>query len=146
MQRIKISEHFFLDEVIPPEIYSVRKAASIELMDSRILTGLQKLRTYAGVPFTVNNWATGGPRHESGLRLANTRTGAKWSQHKYGRAIDIVPRGMTVRQLFNILKAHEDEFVSNGWITTVENVDATLTWLHVDCRYTGMDKLRIVNP
>jgi hypothetical protein len=53
---------------------------------------------------------------------------------------------MTIRQLFAILKAHEDEFVSQGLITTVENIDFTLTWLHIDCRNTGIDKLLIVNP
>lgn len=146
MKRVAINEYFFLDEFIPPEIYSVRGAKSISLMDNRIIEGISLLRKYAGVPFVVNNWASGGNRDESGLRLPNTRTGAKWSQHKYGRAVDIVPKGMTVRQLFAILKAHEDEFVSKKLITTVENVNHTLTWLHVDCRYTGLNELLIVDP
>lgn len=146
MRRVKISEDFYLDEVIPPEIYSARGERSIALMDDRILKGLQLLRTYARVPFVINNWQTGGKFHESGLRLHNTRTGAKWSQHKFGRALDIKPKGMTIRQLFAILKAHEDEFVSQGLITTVENIDYTLTWLHIDCRNTGLNELLIVNP
>jgi len=146
MRRLKISDDFYLDEVIPPEIYSVRGEKSLALMDDRILKGLQLLRTYARVPFVINNWQGGGKFHESGLRLPNTRTGAKWSQHKFGRALDIKPKGMTIRQLFAILKAHEDEFVSQGLITTVENIDFTLTWLHIDCRNTGIDKLLIVNP
>lgn len=146
MKRVQLNEYFFLDEFIPPEIYSVRGSKSIALMDNRIIEGVTLLRKYANVPFTVNNWAVGGNRDESGLRLPNTRTGAKWSQHKYGRAVDIVPRGMTVRQLFAILKAHEDEFVSKCLITTVEDVNVTLSWLHVDCRYTGMNELLIVRP
>lgn len=146
MKRVRINDYFFLDEFIPPEIYSVRGSRSIQLMDDRIIEGVTLLRKYAGVPFIINNWANGGKRDESGLRLPNTRTGARWSQHKFGRACDIVPRGMTVRQVFAILKAHEDEFVSKGLITTVENVDITKVWLHVDCRATGLDKFLIVDP
>ena len=146
MKRIKVNDFFYLDEFIPPEIYSVRGAKSIALMDDRIIEGVTLLRKYAGVPFVINNWQAGGKFDESGLRLQNTRTGAKWSQHKYGRALDIKPKGMTIRQLFAILKAHEDEFIEKKLITTVENIDKTLTWLHIDCRYTGLDKFLIVDP
>jgi hypothetical protein len=152
MNRIKITDNFYLDEFIPPEIYSVRGASSIELLDIRIIAGVQFIREKAeakygsGVSFTVNNWFNKGTRHESGLRLPNTRTGAKWSQHKYGRAVDIVPKGLSVAQLFEIVKENERYLLDSGFITTVENIAFTKTWLHVDCRYTGLDSLRIVNP
>lgn len=146
MKRVRINEYFYLDEFIPPEIYSVRGAKSIALMDDRIIEGVTLLRKYAGVPFIINNWANGGKFHESGLRLPNTRTGAKWSQHKFGRALDPKPKGMTIRQLFAILKAHEDEFIEKKLITTVENIEKTPGWLHIDCRYTGLDKFLIVDP
>lgn len=146
MKRIRVNDFFYLDEFIPPEIYSVRGAKSIALMDDRIIEGVTLLRKYANVPFVINNWHKGLDKDERGLRLPNTRTGAKWSQHKFGRAIDLVPQGMTVRQLFAILKAHEDEFIEKKLITTVENVDITKVWMHCDCRYTGLDKFLIVDP
>ena len=146
MNRIAISENFFLDEFIPPEIYTARGSQSIQLLDMRIIMGVQKLRELANVPFTVNNWARGGRFKERGLRSANTTTGARWSQHKYGRAVDIDPQGITIAQLFAILKANEKWFIERSFITTVENISATPSWLHVDCRYTGQDSLLIVNP
>lgn len=152
MNREKLTEHFYLDEFIPPEIYSARGVKSIALLDMRIIAGVQFLREKAqekygsSVSFTVNNWYNKGKRHESGLRLPNTRTGAKWSQHKYGRAVDIVPKGLSVAQLFEIVKDNERYLIDAGFITTIENIAYTKTWLHVDCRYTGLENLRIVNP
>ena len=146
MNRIAVTDNFFLDELVPPEIYSARGSKSITLLDMRIVNGLQHLRELAGVPFTINNWLNKGQFDERGLRLSATRTGAKWSQHKYGRAIDIDPQGMSVAGLFAILKANEKYFIERQWITTVENIEYTKTWLHIDCRYTGLDHLLIVNP
>ena len=146
MNRIKVTDNFYLDELVPPEIYSARGSKSIELLDMRIVNGLQHLRELADVPFTINNWINKGRFDERGLRLPGTRTGAKWSQHKYGRAIDIDPVGISVSQLFDILKANEMFFIERQWITTVENIEFTKTWLHIDCRYTGRDELLIVNP
>jgi hypothetical protein len=112
----------------------------------RIILGLQKLREVAGVPFTINNWVKGGSFDERGLRLPNTRTGARWSQHKYGRAIDIDPVGISVAELFQIAKDNEKLFIENQWITTIENIAFTKSWLHIDCRYTGRSEFLIVNP
>jgi hypothetical protein len=146
MNRIKVTENFYLDELVPPEIYSQRGEKSIALLDMRIVNGLQHLRELANVPFTINNWINKGIFDERGLRLPNTRTGAKWSQHKYGRAIDIDPQGMSIAGLFGILKANEKYFIERQWITAIENIEYTRTWLHIDCRYTGLDHFYIVNP
>lgn len=146
MNREKLTEHFYLDEFIPPEIYSARGKKSIELLDMRIIAGVQFLREKSGVPFIINNWSKGGIYDERGLRLANTRTGAKWSQHKYGRAVDIDPVGITVAELYQVCKQNEKYLIDAGFITTIENIAFTKTWLHVDCRYTGLDKFLIVNP
>ena len=150
--RIPLTTNFYLDEVIPPEIYSARGAKAVSLIDMRIVWGAQALRDfcveegYKDVSFTVNNWINGGDRDESGRRLANTRTGAKWSQHKDGRALDIKPKGITIKQLFEVLQKHKDYFIDRGWITTVEDIEVTKTWLHIDCRYTGLDHIFIFNP
>ena len=45
------------------------------------------------------------------------------------------------RIIFN----HEKRLMDKG-LTTVENVEFTKTWNHLDCRPTNMTKLLIVNP
>jgi hypothetical protein len=146
MTRVKLTDNFYLDEFIAPEIYSVRGARSVELLDMRIVLACQFIREGIGKSIIVNNWIRGGQYRESGLRSATTRTGAKWSQHKYGRAADIKVAGMSPDEVYLWLKGHEQTMVERQWITTIEDTNHTPTWLHIDCRYTGADKFRIVKP
>lgn len=146
MKRIQITPNFFLDEFIDPSIYAARGERSVALMDHRMIMFAQWLREAAGRPLTINNWASGGQFRESGLRRSDTRTGAKWSQHKYGRAIDIKCQGLTPRELFAIVKANEAYLIQHQLCTTIENLEYTVSWLHCDCRFTGLDRLLIVDP
>ena len=144
--RYRVTENFYVDEFIPPEIYNVRGQKSIALMDVRIILACQWLREKTGRRITVNNWWNGGALDERGLRLQDTRTGARWSQHKYGRAVDISVDGMTPKQVHEFILKHEPELIERQWITCLENHRATPTWTHMDCRYTGLDKILIVDP
>jgi len=146
MKRIQVSEHFFLDEFIDPIIYGKWGAKSISFLDHRIVLAAQFIREKTGKSVTINNWSSGGQYKESGLRRFDTRTGARMSQHKFGRAIDVKVSGMTPTQVFAILKANERYLIDNQIITTIENVAFTKTWAHVDCRLTGLDHLLVVNP
>jgi hypothetical protein len=146
MKRIQVTPNFYLDEFIDPTTYAARGEKSIALMDHRMIIFAQWLRETLGKPITINNWATGGQYRESGLRVFNTTTGAKWSQHKFGRAVDIKCAAATPKQLFSVIKAHEDYLIKRQICTTIENIDLTPKWLHCDCRFTGLDKILIVNP
>jgi hypothetical protein len=144
MRRVRVTENFFLDEFIDPSTYAARGARSIELMDMRIILAVQYIRDHLG-PVTVNNWVNGGKRRLSGLRPHNTTTGARWSQHKYGRAIDMQVQGKTPAEVHQFIMDNERLFIEKQWITTIEELEDTPTWTHIDCRYTGMDKMNIVS-
>jgi hypothetical protein len=146
MNRIKITDNFYLDEFIDPITYSERGEKSIQLMDMRIILAIQHLREVINKPITINNWASRGQFRESGLRRADTRTGARWSQHKYGRALDFRVSGMTPREVHQVIHQHERTFIERQWITTLEDVRDTPSWTHIDCRYTGKDSFLIVRP
>jgi hypothetical protein len=143
MKRIKISENFFLDEFIDPATYAARGARSIELIDIRLVHAIQYMRDHLG-PLTVNNWATGGSRRLSGLRPHDTSIGAKWSQHKFGNALDVISGRLTPAEIHRFIRENEDLFLGKGWVTTLEDLRDTPTWTHMDNRFTGMDKIRIV--
>lgn len=143
MKRIKYTEHFFLDELVPKEIYMQFYEKSIMFLDPRIKDIIEGIRTYFNVPIIINNWFTGGERNESGFRLPETKTGSSLSQHKFGRAIDMIfPKGTDYEKVRQIIRDKYDTFRKMG-ITTIEN---KVNWLHVDCRQTIMDKLYEVNP
>jgi hypothetical protein len=144
MNRIRVSDNFFLDEFIDPRIYSQRGERSIQLIDSRIMFAAQYIREQSGEFMTINNWARGGTLRERGLRLAGTNTGALWSQHKYGRAIDINIGSWTAKQMFDFVMSHEKYLVQRQIVTVIEDIRDTPRWLHMDCRYTGQDKIVII--
>ena len=146
MTRYKLTDNFYLDEFICPGIYSTHGKRSVIFMDMRIVTGLQYIREQHGKPIKVNNWWDGGSLDERGLREFKTITGAKYSQHKFGRAVDSNATGLTTKEYFDLVMSHEKYLVDNQLITTIENIASTPTWLHCDCRYTGLDHILIVNP
>ena len=81
----------------------------------------------------ANNWHTGGPYSERGYRIPTTKTGAKFSQHKLSKAIDLSSDKYTPAQILEAMRANFDKFKELG-ILTVENLEFTPTWLHMDCR------------
>ena len=135
---MKISEHFDIREFIDPESYQARGVKSIELIDIRIVRCVELLREITGKPIIINTWHINGQYKESGLRQMNTATGAKYSQHKYGRAIDVKVSGMKAEDVRKIIRANWSEFKAAG-LTTIEK--DTPTWVHMDCRYTGLETL-----
>lgn len=133
---------FALDELVPPDIYMSRGERAWELLDRYALITLQQLRDKFG-PITVNDWHNGGQFKESGLRSFTTTTGAKLSQHRFGRAFDCKPKNVTVREVADYVLAHPGEFPH---LTTIENPDATPTWFHFDVRNHDKPGIWIVNP
>lgn len=146
--RIKITENFYLDEFIHPDIYRKYGKNSIWFLDAKIVYICQQLRTDLNVPITINNWAVGGNFKYSGLRPLDAKIGAKRSQHKFGRAAD--PKGfggMSIEEVFNYIMDNENKsrYMDLG-LTTIENIKHTPTWLHLDTRLTNLEDILIVNP
>lgn len=133
---------FKLTELVDPDTYAERGERAWEILQPAILVVLDDLRAAFG-PVTVNNWADGGPYKESGLRSFVTATGAKYSMHRFGGAMDCKMKGITPAEAVAHILKHRQRFPT---ITTMENPDATPTWLHVDCRNTNRSDIWIVNP
>lgn len=143
-KRIKVTENFFLDELLHPDIYFKVKDPR-RFLDMRVVYGLQFLRDKAGIPFTVNNWAKGGARKLSGIRPMYTTKGALFSMHKFGRAYDpVCDSGPEL--LHQIIKENEGELIQSQRITRVEAIEHTPTWTHIDNAWTGKDSIHFFNP
>ena len=71
--------------------------------------------------------------------------GAKLSQHRYGRAIDIQVAGMDPQEVYDYILKHADVFRAVG-LTTMEDVRDTPTWNHLDVRQTDQAEILIVRP
>lgn len=135
-------KHFEIRELVTPEVYMTRGEAAWQLLDPRGLIALDALREKFG-PCTVNNWHLSGSYSESGLRSATSETGARYSQHKYGRAFDCKFKDASPREVYDYLLARPDEFPE---ITVVEDIEATPTWTHIDVRNADWAGIKVVKP
>ncbi|WP_029689428.1 hypothetical protein [Thermoanaerobacter sp. A7A] len=126
-------KYFKLYELVPPEIYKGEDYLKHWfIFDDRCLRAIDIIREKFG-KCVVNTWKGGGSHRYRGFRPFTCDIGAYYSQHKFGRAIDLVPLDEdvnTVRQYLIDTKGLD------GLITGIElDVD----WLHIDCRnYNGL--------
>lgn len=134
--------YFILQELVPPETFDTRGDAAWELLDPSALLSLDDLRESFG-PITVNNWHSGGNFKESGYRTLTTPTGAKLSQHRFGRAFDCKPVNVTPTEMSTYILTNPMKFEH---VTTLEDVSKTVTWLHFDVRNNSQMGIRIVQP
>lgn len=133
-------KYFNATEFLPPEVYHARGERGMELIDSRVVATAIALREKFG-PMIINNWASGGNFTQRGFRSAGTATGAVWSQHKYGRALDCHFVHTRVEDARAYILANPSEF---PFITCIEE---DVSWLHFDCRNHNLpQQIMIVRP
>ena len=136
------ARHFILEQLVPPDVFTALGDKAWDLMQPNLITTIDQLYDHFG-PMTINNWHTNGRFKESGYRDPNSATGAKRSQHKLGNAADIKPLKTTPRAMYDYILANPEQF---PLLTTLEDISATPTWLHVDCRVNATPGIRIVKP
>lgn len=150
MKRLKISNNFYLDELIDVHSFLMDPDNGFNKLDPVIIDCLQLLRVKLGKPINVNTWwplytqlVKEGKSNEqiielietsqkvskfSGFRPAHCKIGAKHSAHKKGQAVD--PKGNEMK-LFRIVKNNAAEFYNMG-LRRIENPSITPGWLHMD--------------
>lgn len=135
-----ITKNFHIKEFVPKEIYDKWGDKSAWFMDMRLIKLVQALRDEFG-PITIN----GGNYNLSGFRPPSSTVGGKLSQHRFGRAADLKFKDVTVQDVYAAILKNEEHWMKKG-LTTLENIQATPTWLHIDIRHTGLKNILIVNP
>ena len=140
-----LTNNFRLEEFIDPDTFKKYGEQSIWFIDVRIVTLAQFIRERIGKPCTVNNWHSGGSYQYSGFRPPTCSIGAKLSQHRFGRGIDLKVKGMTADELRQDIENNYSIYRKAG-LTTIEDGAYAPTWCHIDIRETGLDTLKIVKP
>ena len=140
-----LSKNFILQELVPPEIYHQFGEKAWQFLDPRLVSLADYVREFFNKPMTINNWDSGGTMTLRGFRPPATAIGGNLSQHKFGRAIDININDMSAQAVYKAIIDNKADFMAHN-LSTVENINATPTWCHLDIRYTGITDLLIVNP
>lgn len=136
-----IPKHFKIQELVTPSIYKVLGNRSLIVMDARILYTADILREHFGKSITINNWHKSGNFSQRGFRDSSS-VGATYSQHRYGRALDMDIKGVTAEEARVEIVKNRDKF---KYITTLES---DVSWLHIDCRNVigNNGAIAMVNP
>ena len=134
-----IPKYFKPYELIPKATYELLKNKPWiiwQLFDFRVLYVGDAIRKRYG-KMIANTWYWGGRHQYRGWRPAKCKIGATYSQHRFGRALDLDPQEVTAEEIRQDIKKGENF----RYISCIED---GVPWLHFDVRnYKG---LLIVRP
>ena len=133
-------KYFKIYELVDPVVYEQRGQKAWELLDSSLLTIIDALRETFG-PATVNNWKWGGKFKWSGLRTPQCKIGARYSQHRFGRAADLKFKNISPKEVRAAIKSDSDYWGPLG-IFCIEN--RTATWVHISVQ--NCTPIKWINP
>lgn len=137
-------KHFVIKELVNPKLLSqIGEETAWKLFDERLLKMADEIRKKYGA-CTIN--ASG--LVDCGLRDPQSATGAKYSMHKIGRALDLHIRSIELKYSGNKeekTKAYNrvrEELMSIPQFDCL-SFEHNIHWLHID---TGNRKNRLFNP
>ncbi len=139
----KLTDHFYLWEFIPPDIYNSRtEFVCMGLIDERIPKIVEFIRKRFDKPTYINTWKYSKLQRptyiHSGFRDSICNFGAKLSQHRFGRAADLKIPGISSIEIRKDIESSFDLYKQFGLTTIEKDTDG---WVHIDCRPTGLDHL-----
>lgn len=130
-----IPKYFKPQELVPKSVYEERGIKSLQLIDDRLLRIADYLRDRFG-SITINNWSYGGNRTQSGLRIQGQQYYRPYSQHSFGRALDMIFNERNAQEVRTWLKESANEICC---LFDIEGftVEEGVSWLHIDLRNNG---------
>jgi hypothetical protein len=124
-------KYFTIKELVHPNNLSIPENILWMLLDERVLRAADKIRELYG-PIYINT----SNLKDCGLRDINATTGAKYSQHKFGRALDlhissIEKQGLTHEQKTKAYNEIRQQLMLNPELKDL-NFEIDIYWLHID--------------
>lgn len=142
-----IPNHFGIKELVPKDLYDKYKSRGDQFLfqvvfDERLLRLIDTIRKEFG-SMTVCDWSWGGSSHYRGYRPPDCDVGATLSQHRFGRAVDMIPKSISAGHM---RKKIIDDQNSDKW-KVVGGLEMDITWFHIDVRArTDDSKINLFYP
>lgn len=145
MEKTYIPKWFELYELLPPELYTydmmvsedARERAFANYFDHKLLETIDVVRDIIGLPLICNTWFIDGNRRNSGFRTQQCEVGVSQSQHKLGKAVDLVCHKMSAEEMRQKIDANKDK------LPYQIRIEKDVNWLHIDVK--GSESLRDKN-
>ena len=118
-----------MHELVPQSVYNAYSGSSRLWLcfDPLILRAGDLARERYG-KMIANTWKWGGRHQYRGLRSWDCEVGAELSQHKFGRALDLVPVEAAPEEIRqDILKGSAPEIAE-----LISCLEMDISWLHMD--------------
>jgi hypothetical protein len=136
MDRQYIPKYFQLYELLPPELYTydmmvseaARERAFANFFDEKLLITIDVVREIIGLPLICNTWFQDGNRKNSGYRSQTCSVGVAQSQHKLGKAVDLICHKMSAEEMRQKIKENEDK------LPYPIRIEDRVNWLHIDTK------------
>ncbi len=130
-------QNFKIQELVPRHVYDDRGEKAWELFDERALITLDTLHDKYGT-MIINNWLWGGGRQWSGLRTHESPYGTQYSQHRFGRAFDVIFKNYPAELVRQDVLFHPD------WFPLIASLELDVSWFHFDVR--NCIKIKVYAP
>lgn len=130
-----ISELIYSDYAVAHKINNMPDIRALDNMLVLIVKCLQPLRDKLGKPITI----TSGYRNKT---LNKAVGGAETSHHLTGQAVDISVRGLTAKQLFDLIAKTDIKYTQ-----LIEEHSGSANWVHISYVKTNLkcEKLKYIN-
>ena len=136
MERRYKPKYFELYELLPPMLYKAEYYDSEEarergfaLFDEKLLITIDIIRgEIVKAPLICNTWYMDGNRKYSGFRDINCTVGSENSQHKLGKAVDLICYKYTAEQMRQMIKEKEH------LLPYPIRIEDSVEWLHLDTK------------
>ena len=136
MERTYIPKWFELYELMPPELYTydmmvsedARERAFATFFDRKLLETIDVVREIIGLPLICNTWFQDGNRKNCGFRTMQCEVGAAQSQHKLGKAVDLICHKMSAEEMRQKIEANKDK------LPYQIRIESGTSWLHIDTK------------
>ncbi len=158
--RVKLADHFYLDEFIHPEIYRKFGKNSTLYLNVRLLYMVVLIRDKFNesrkakdpnakeIGIYMNTWANGGGLKNSAVRcFYYPHKKGSWSRHYLSLCLDMhLSGGGDERELYDHILEYDDFYFSHG-LTTIEGFDFTPNHCHISLEFRPFqEKIRIIKP
>ena len=133
-----LPKHFKVEELVPPDLFTIHGYDSLYFLDDRITKTLDMLRERLDASIMVNNWNMGGVITQRGYRTSQT-VGASYSAHRFGRAVDFDIKNLSAGQFRNMVRSvgvqtfSETSLLDETSLQYITRIEDDVAWNHIDC-------------